>query len=257
MHLSPHFRPARVLLGAALLLPALIGASVAGPAQAQLDLKARLLALLPEGTQAVNEMSWQRDPDLAAIELRMNQAVQSDPRWFREYFASHSADEQIPYHPKFGVTERDYVRYSEDPGVRLVKTGKLLKVTTIKQGNRLIFQGGAGTEMLRGVSLDLVSGELRIPEGYTAKSHAVNVVVAPGRVDAFGLPARKGWGWSINPTGAAGPGKTSVWARLTLVQFAGGPVLLSYNRAVVANGRQRPNETLDVMYEKKDEVGRH
>ena len=227
----------------------LLGAAVLGSALAQSDLKSRLMALLPGSVQSVELLEWQPNEEIVAIRERILQAQRADPRWFREYAASHEDQEVLPWHPKFGVSERDYQKYLSADRGHFAKTGKTTNLVMDKVGTKVIFRGGNGVEALSGLLLDLVSGELRLPEGFTASPIPVNVSVSNS-----GLGPRKGYAWHIN--GADTTAKLVLRVQLSLLQFADGSVLMSYNRASAKNSRPLPIVDINVLYGKKAEVSK-
>jgi|GEM_PF-5974705 len=225
----------------------LLSATLAWAAPVQADLRSRLLALVPDTTQAAEILKWGVDPEIVVIRERITQAVRQDPAWFRDY-SDLFPGRTPPYHPKFGVSEGEYRRLLTESGVRLLKTGGAARVTVTVTSTRVTFQGGTnGAEVLKGITLNLTTGELRVPEGFTAKPHSVSV---NGQNDNVGLPSRTGWGWSIVGTNAQT--KTVVRANLSLLQLETGEVLLAYNRASSVNHKPQPEVDLNLLYTKRN-----
>ncbi|WP_157448821.1 hypothetical protein [Deinococcus peraridilitoris] len=232
------------------LLPTLLCGGLLSLALAQGDLRARLLAFMPDNGQVAEVMVWTPDPQIMAIKERIRQASQQDPRWFREYAAEHGADSP-PWHPKFGVSEGEYQRSLSPDWVRLERTGKTVRLLVVKTGNRVTFQGGVGAEALRGLSLDVASGELRTAEGFTARPRTVNVAA---KDDHLGLGARRGWSWQIEDVNLRT--RTAVIANLGLQQLSNGGVLLAYNRGSTVDGKRQPEVSLALIYDKKVDVSK-
>lgn len=237
MMLPPRlFRPLTALAGAALL----------GVVFGQSDFKSRMLAMLPENAQNAEVMAWVPDPEVVAIKERIRQAQQQDPRWFREYAAEHADDPVPPWHPKFGVTESEYARTLSPDWLHLEKTGKQVRLFLSRTGNKVVFQGGPGAEALRGLTLDVSTGEVRIPEGFSAKPRTVDL---SEKDDHIGLGARKGWGWSFE--GVNLKTHVAVKANLNLLQLASGGVVLAYNRGSTLDFKRQPEVNLTLVYDKK------
>lgn len=226
-------------------LRALVGASLLSVALAQSDVKGRITAMLPDNGQAAEVMEVGLDDEIRDIQTRLRQAQRQDPRWFSSYSSSHAADPFLPYHPKFGITEREYERFLTDSGIRVVRSGRTARVNVTIVGGKAIFQGGVGAEALKGIVLNIATGELKLPEGPSARPHTVYV---NGRTDDTGLGTRSGYGWKLSMSGQNG---MSIWANFNLVQLAGGAVLLAFNKVTVVNGRYQPEINLNLLFEKK------
>lgn len=237
MPIAPSFR----------ILPTLLAVALLGAALAQGDLRARLLAMLPDSAQSAQVLEYTQDPEYAALQERVDFAMRQDPLWFRDYLAQYQGQSRIPYNPKFGVNEREYLRYIGDccRGVRLTKNGKAVRLSISRSGNKVTFQGGGGADGLRGLTLDIVTGELRVPEGFSARPHPIIA-----NDNALGLQPRKGWGWQI--TNSKASSRMSMWAGFSLLQFQNGTVLLSYHRQTSVGGQLQPELDLNVLYEKKN-----
>lgn len=235
-------------------LPLLLGGVTLSLALAQGglgDMRARLQPLLPDHLQSADVMNWVPDAEVAAIKERIRQASRQDPRWFRDYAAEHSGESVLPWHPKFNVSESEYQRALSPDWVSVQKMGKSARLYMAKTSERVTFQGGPGAEVLRGLSLDLNTGELRTPDGFVARPKAVNV---PAVADTTGLGARRGWGWHIESVNLVT--KTAVIANFNLLQLSSGAVVLAYNRGSTVDRKLQPQINLTLMYEKKSGVSK-
>ncbi len=228
----------------------LFGAAVLSVALAQSDLRSRLTAMLPNSSpQSVELLEWQANDEIVAIRDRILQAQRADPRWFRAYEDAHAGEDVLPWHPKFGVTPGDYQKYLSADRGSFVKTGRVTNLLLDKLGNKIIFRGGSGIEALRGLLLDVVSGELQLPEGFKAMPEPVSV-----NVRSAGLAPRRGYAWHME--GADTTNKLVLRAQLSLLRFDDGSVLLSYNRVSAKNGKRLPSVDVNVLYDKKAEVSK-
>ncbi len=225
-------------------------AATLGLALAQGDYnRARVQGLLPQNGQGATMLLWTRQPQVEVISQRIAQAGRLDPAWFRAYFASVSPGAAPPYDARLnevGVSPQDYQLWlTFRSRVSLTDTGRQVRLNVVRSGNRVIFSPSPGTEALSGLSLDLASGELRTPEGFSGKPHAVQVNAAN---DAFGIGARSGYGWAVQ--GSNPRTQNAIRANLTLVQLSDGGVLLSYNRVSILAGRTQPEVALNLRYQK-------
>lgn len=228
---------------------ALLGVAALGVALAQSDLRPRLGVMLPDGPQTVELLEWQPNNEVVVIRDRFLQAQRADPHWFRAYEDAHADEAVLPWHPKFGVTASDYQKYLTADRGSFVRTGKTTTLLLEKLGNKVIFRGGNGVEALRGLLLDLVSGELRLPEGFKALPEPVSV-----NTSGAGLAPRRGYAWHME--GADTTSKLVLRAQLSLLRFDDGSVLMSYNRVSAKNGKRLPSVDINVLYGKKAEVSK-
>lgn len=232
----PSLTPAR-LTAAALVL--------AGVALAQGDLKAKLLALLPTSVQYASMLNWSRQPQIVSIEQRILRAGAQDPRWFRSYFASLQPGDTPAYDVRLGVSADEYKTWLVFKNSYRLQPVGTARFYVTRTGNKLVFNGSQGAESLRGLTIDLVTGELRTPEGFGAQPHPVYVSAAQ---DQFGIGERSGWGWKVegsNPTT-----KNAILANLNVWQLAGNGVLINYNRKSLINGARQAEIDLNLRYTK-------
>lgn len=241
------------VLGTAFLTVALGG--VAAQSALPSDLKGRLAALLPDNGQSAQVMDIVRDPAIAALEKRLSQAIAQDPRWFDEYRRANINASELPWSAKLGLTRNEWVTLNKDSGKRFTRAQppRTASVAWQRSGNRVTFTRGSGTENLGGITLDLVTGELRLPEGYSAKPYNVDVTIKNGvdkngYVDAFGQ-SRRGLGWSINVMTSS----TRFEARFYLLQLESGALVLSYDRTSLVRDQRlvTPKSTLMLMFDKR------
>ena len=79
----------------------------ANPAAAAAELKGYLPS---SGSFAAEYVVIERDPNFDVYAKRIRTAMESNREWLADYRAKHVGKE-LPYHPNFGVSEVDYVRY--------------------------------------------------------------------------------------------------------------------------------------------------
>ena len=223
-------------------------AAALGLALAQGDYnRARVQGLLPENGQSATLLLWTRQPQVEVISQRIAQAGRMDPTWFRAYFASVSPGAAPPYDARLndvGVSMQDYQLWlSFRNQVSLTASGRAVRLNVSRAGNRVVFGPSPGAEALSGLSLDLGSGELRTPEGFSGKPHAAQV---SSGTDQFGLGARSGYGWKVQ--GSNPKTQNAIRANLSLLQLEDGGVLLSYNRISIVAGRTQPEVALNLLY---------
>ncbi|WP_148234844.1 hypothetical protein [Deinococcus maricopensis] len=209
-------------------------------ALAQTDYRARLTALLPASGQAARVMEWRTTA--AGVALIQDRLATTAPNLLDNFAASVRVGKVPPYDPRYGVTPEEYARLVVFRNT-LATTGRSVKLNVTRTDRKLTFGQAAGAEALRGISLDLVSGEMRLPEGYVARPHAVQV---SADVDGTGLGARSGWGWKFQ--GSDPKTFNAIDASVSLMRLSSGSVVLTYNRISIVKGRLQPEVQLYLTY---------
>ncbi|WP_264775470.1 hypothetical protein [Deinococcus aetherius] len=226
-------RAARPSLQPLLALVALVTGtlSVAGTASlpAPGGWAARLGALLPQPGQIVQFMEQQ--PRLTLVELqRQVTRVGGSPDALRAVMVSAAKGEKPAYDERLGITRGEFERYLVFQPI-LSATGRVLKLPLSREGNRLRFGDAPGLGgVLRGLVLDLTTGELRTPEGFATRPRPVSVTTAPDRT----LDIRGGFEWVIK--GNSPVTQNGVNGQLQLLQLGGGQVIFSYYRLSMLHG---------------------
>lgn len=235
----PPLTPARLTLAALVL---------AGVALAQGDLKdlrSKMQALLPDGVQYASLLSWSRQPQIVSIEQRILRAGAQDPRWFRSYFASLQPGETPAYDTRLGVSADEYKTWLVFKNSYRLQPVGMARMSVSRSGNKLTFSGSQGAEALRGLTIDLATGELRTPEGFGGPPHPVYVSAAQ---DQVGIGERSGWGWKVEGSNPAT--KNAILANLNVWQLSNNEVLINYNRKSLINGARQAEIDLNLRYTK-------
>ncbi|PYE53533.1 hypothetical protein [Deinococcus yavapaiensis] len=247
------FRTSHLLLGTAFLTVTL--GDVAAQGTLPSDVRSRLAALLPDSGQSAQVMSLVRDSNWLALQRKLQQAIAQDTRWFDEYRRVNATATDLPWNAKFGLSRDEWEAFNKDSGWRFIRTvpAQTVRVAFQRVGNRVTFLGTSGAEGLDGLSLDLSSGEMRLPEGYTTKPYSVDITVRNGRdtksgyVDPFGQ-SRRGLAWKFVVMNST----TQVSAYVHLLQLENGSVVLSYDRSVgVRNQKLLPKVEIRLQFDKR------
>ena len=115
----------------------------------------------------------------------------------------------------------------------LEQSGRTVRLSMIRDAGRVVFtdaQGSAPT--LRGLVIDLNSGELSTAEGFSAHP---NVIQRSPAQDTTGLGISGGFVWDVR--GNNPRTQNALNGHLSLLQASGGQVLLSYSRVSIQKGR--------------------
>ena len=209
-------------------------------ALAQSDLRARLSPLLPQPGQNARIMEWRTTA--AGVATIQDRLADNAPALLEDFVASVRLGRVPPYDPRFGVTRDEYARTVVFRNT-LTSTSRGVRLNVIRTDRKLTFGQAVGAEAMRGVSLDLVTGEMRLPEGYIARPHAVQV---SAELDGTGLGARSGWGWKFQ--GSDPKTFNAIDASISLMRLASGSVVLTFNRISIVKGRLQPEVQLYLTY---------
>lgn len=164
------------------------------------------------------------------------------PALLEDFVASVRLGRVPPYDPRFGVTPEEYARMVVFRNT-LSPTTRSVKLNVTRTERKVTFGQATGAEALRGISLDLMTGEMRLPEGYVAKPHAVQV---SAELDGTGLGARSGWGWKFQ--GSDPKTFNAIDASVSLMRLSSGSIVLTYNRISIVKGRLQPEVQLYLTY---------
>ncbi len=197
----------------------------------------RLAGLLPLSGQVVTVM--EKRPSLSTIDLRMRvERVGGSPEALYQVIVSASRGVRAPYDPRLGISEEDYRRYLVFQEV-LVSTSKTVRLGLLRDSNRVLFGNTPGlNNVLDGLSINLRTGELRGPEGYSALPTLVVPSTAPDRV----LPVRNGFQWKL--LGSDATAGNGVKATLNLLELESGLIILNYSRTSMINRRLTEGEII-------------
>ncbi|MVN88193.1 hypothetical protein GO986_15695 [Deinococcus sp. HMF7620] len=199
--------------------------------------QARLLTLLPQTAQSVTLLA--RRPSISTVDLELKVAsVGGDSSVLRQIVVSAARGVKPTYDARLNVSLSDFQRYVVFQET-LVSTGKSFRLAVTRDANRVTFgDGPAMNGVLRGVTIDLKTGEMRCPEGFSAQP----VNVAPNNDASRGLEVRSGFQWKV--FGGSGIQGRAVKGTLSLLQLASGRILLSYERTSMINHKVDTGELI-------------
>lgn len=191
--------------------------------------QARLAALVPQPGQAVQIM--EQRPSVTLVELQQRVTIAGGSRdALLGVMASVQRGDRPSYDERLGITREEFQQYLVFQPV-LVPSGRSLRLPLTRDGNRLRFGDAPGLGgVLRGLVLDLGTGELRAPEGFTGRPRIVSASTAPDRP----LDIRGGFVWTVKGTNPAT--QNAVDGQLQLLQLPGSQVILSYSRLSILGG---------------------
>lgn len=190
---------------------------------------AKLAALLPQPGQVVQLM--EQRPNLTLVELQRRVTLRGgSPDALKAVIASAAKGQRPSYDERLGIPRAEFERYLVFQPV-LTPTGKVVKLPLTREGNRLRFgDAPALGGVLRGLVLDLGTGELRTPEGFVTKPRPITPSEAPDRT----LDIRGGYEWVVK--GNSPVTQNGVNGQLQLLHLTGGQVVFSYYRLSMMRG---------------------
>ncbi len=137
--------------------------------------------------------------------------------------ASAARGETPSYDARLGITRDEFARYLAFQPV-LMGTGKAIKLSLIRDGNRLTFSDTPANSVFRGLSFDLKTGDLRVPEGFTFRAISVPPTTGSDR----SIEIRSGFVWNFK--GFNAEAQNGVHGQVSLYQLGDGQILLGYHR---------------------------
>ncbi len=238
-----------IRVGALLLLLGQPSLSQPGPISVpvtppDLSLRARLVALLP--TPGIAAQFMQAQTRLSVIDFQQRVTQSGGDLKVLANVLGQAQQGNIPsYDERLGITRAEFQRYLYLIFSKTLEpSGKSAKLALTREGSRLSFGDAGGASILKGLSIDMNSGELTTVEGFSARPRSVQISPAQ---DATGMGASSGLAWDVR--GSNSRNQNALNGHLSLLQYGGGQVLLSYNRVSILKGRiSEDNVTL--MYRK-------
>ena len=232
------------------LLPlvALLGLGMAGVdspgtlalASAELPtaLTARVAALLPEPDQTAQLV--RRGSRIATVNLQQHvTSVGGSPAALRTVLATAARGQVPSFDARLGITREEFRRYLAFQPV-LVPSGKSLKLPLLRTPQRLTFpEQPSVPALLRGLSFDLRSGEVQVPEGFSFRPVRVSGNTASDR----SIDLRGGVQWKMH--GYDPISQNGIHGQLSLHQLGSGQVLLTYHRTNMLRGV--PGEEAEIL----------
>lgn len=217
-----------LVLGSVALAPVEVQAAPAG-ASLTGGWLARLVALLPQPGQSAQLMDWQPSRLIVALPGRVTE-VGGNREALRTIMSKFQRGEKPAYDPRLGISRAEFESYLLfEPS--LAPTGKRVKLPVIREGSRLRFGDVTGLNgVLRGLEIDLTTGELRGPEGFSGRPRVFVVDDAQER----SLNVLSGFEWAFkgnNPYTQSG-----INIVVQLLSLKSGQVVLSVDRFSMLNG---------------------
>ncbi|THF83584.1 hypothetical protein E7T09_21395 [Deinococcus sp. KSM4-11] len=185
--------------------------------------QARLSSMLPAPGQTVDVMQRKAGISVVDLQVRVAQA-QGSPEALNKVLSDVQSGIKPTYDPRLGFSKDEFARYLVFE-TTLAKSGKSLHLPVTRDAGRVSFGDADGLKgVLKGVYIDLKTGEMHGPEGYSARP----VNVAPTLDQDSGLKVITGFLWKVIGNDArAGNG---VRGTLNLLQLDDGQIILSYKR---------------------------
>ncbi|WP_227978751.1 hypothetical protein [Deinococcus terrestris] len=190
----------------------------------------RLVGLLPQPGQSAQLMDWQASRLIMTLTGRVAE-LGGDREALRTIMNKFQRGEKLAYDPRLGISRAEFDSYLLfEPA--LAPTGKRIKLPATREGSRLRFGDVAGLDgVLRGLEIDLLTGELRAPEGFSGKPQ----IFAADNAQERALDVQSGFEWNLrgnNPYTQNG-----INLIVQLVSLKGGQTVLSVSRFSMMNGR--------------------
>lgn len=187
---------------------------------------AHIASLLPQSGQVVQIMKLGSRLTVVDLQERV-MAAGGSREALQKVLAVISGGGVPTYDERLGITRAEFRKYIAFQPI-LVGTGKVLKIPLTNDGTRLTFGDAPGLNgLFKGVSFDLKTGDLRVPEGFVARPQAVNPSSAPDRT----VDIRGGFLWNLKAYNAST--RSGINGQMQLFQLASGQVILGYRRTSI------------------------
>lgn len=217
-----------LVLGSATLAPVHVQAAPAGTTLPGGWLT-RLVGLLPQPGQSAQLMGWQASRLIVTLPVRVAE-MGGDREALRTIMSKYQRGEKPAYDPRLGISRAEFEGYVLfEPALSAIN--KRVKLPVTREGSRLRFGDTAGLDgVLRGLEIDLLTGELRAPEGFSGKPQAF----VPGNAQERALDVQSGFEWTLrgnNPYTQNG-----INLNVQLLSLRGGQTVLSVRRFSMMRG---------------------
>lgn len=144
------------------------------------DVKKDLGILLPNGRATLELMDIKQDERIAEIGARVDSAFRSDLPWFTEYAKKYMKDGTIPYHPRMGVTEEEYIEgvigYMNTLTQEIVYQSE---ISIVRKGNIITFKPDKIVcqldQILDGMKVNLVKNTIKVNKNILAFLSAAKI----------------------------------------------------------------------------------
>lgn len=193
-------------------------------------LRSRLQALLPSQGMSAQLMQSQSYVSVVDFQQRVVQSG-GDLKVLANVLGQARQGDIPSYDERLGISRAEFQRYLIFRST-LEPSGKMVRLTLSREGNKLVFGEVPGASILKGLHIDTNTGELSTQEGFSARPHPVQISAVQ---DSTGLGASSGLAWDVK--GSNPKTQNALQGHLSLLLFSGGQVLLSYNRVSIQKGR--------------------
>ena len=227
-------------LGLSLLVLGQVSQGQPGPVTAPANvtpdvaLRSRLAAVAP--VPGIVAQFLQQRTETAVIELQQQELQQQVAQAGGDLkvlanMVSQTQQGNLPkYDPRIRIPQATFQRYIVFRNT-LEVTSRSVKLNLTRNGNRLTFGDAPGASILKGLSIDLSSGELFTQDNFSARPIMIQV---SSLQDHTGLGASSGVAWNVK--GSNPKSFNALQGHLSLLLYTGGQVLLSYQRVALING---------------------
>ncbi|UQN07305.1 hypothetical protein [Deinococcus sp. QL22] len=199
--------------------------------------QAKLASLLPQAGQATQILERRSSLSLFELQRRVTN-VGGSPDALRTVIVTVSQGKAPAYDARLGITQDEFKRYLVFQQ-SLAPSGKSLKLPVTRDNGRLTFGDTAGMNgVLRGVSIDLKTGELRVREGFSARPNAVT----PSSSSADRLDVKLGYQWNLRANDPVT--QNGIRGQFTLLLLNSGQIILSYDRFSMFKGSLNEGELI-------------
>lgn len=200
------------------------------PPTSTVPLAARIAALLPKPNQAAQVVKF--GSRIAAVDLQEKVIEAGGSRRALQNVLAVIAQGGVPsYDENLGISRAEFGKYLAFQPV-ILPTGKSVKLPVVREATRLIFGDAPGMNgVLKNVSIDLNTAELRVPEGFAVRPVAVTPSSAPDR----SIDIRSAYTWTFNPSYNAKT-QSGINGQMQLFLLGNGQVLLIYKRTSMLKG---------------------
>lgn len=206
------------------------------------NVRSRLMGLLPLANTSAQLMLSQARVSVLDFQQRVVQSG-GDLKVLANVLGQAQQGRVPSYDERLGITRAEFQRYLIFRNT-LEPSGRSVRLAVSREGNRLTFGDVPGAGILKGLSFDMNSGELNTLEGFSARPHPVQINSVQ---DSTGMGASSGLSWDVK--GSNPRTQNALQGHLSLLQFSGGQVLLSYNRVSIQKGRIS-EDNLNLMFRK-------
>ncbi|WP_240738372.1 hypothetical protein [Deinococcus fonticola] len=198
------------------------------PASLPATTATRLAGLLPGTGQVVQIM--QLGSRLTAVDLQNRVLEVGGSREALQAVLAVIARGGMPvYDERLGISKAEFGKYLAFQPL-LIPTGKTVKLPVTRDASRVTFLDSPALSVLRGLSFDLRTGEVRIPEGFTIKPVSITPSSAPDRT----LDIKQAFIWNMKAYNAST--QNGVSGQLWLYHLTSGQVVIGYKRMSMIKG---------------------